>query len=81
MIDKNEVTKKIINIMKVVFNIDNNVEINDINNKKINNWDSLRHLSLIFAIEEEFNINFTDSEIQSINDFETLYDIVSKRLT
>ena len=29
----------------------------------IENWDSLKHMSLILALEEEFNIAFTDEEI------------------
>ena len=29
----------------------------------VENWDSLRHMNLILALEEEFNINFSDEEI------------------
>ena len=29
----------------------------------VENWDSLKHMNLILALEEEFNITFSDEEI------------------
>jgi len=29
----------------------------------VENWDSLKHMNLILALEEEFNITFSDVEI------------------
>lgn len=29
----------------------------------IENWDSLRHMNLILALEEEFGVQFTDEQI------------------
>lgn len=29
----------------------------------VEKWDSLKHMNLILALEEEFNIQFTDTEI------------------
>ena len=37
-------------------------------------WDSLRHLSLIEALEEEFSVRFSTAEmasLQSVGDFKT----------
>jgi|TARA_B100001964_G_C14030925_1_gene508234 acyl carrier protein len=56
----NKLVKNILRIFKIVFSINKDIIINKLNNKKINNSDSLRHLSLIFAIEEEFSIKFID---------------------
>ena len=30
------------------------------------NWDSLQHLNLVLALEQEFNIQFTPEEIEQI---------------
>ena len=32
----------------------------------IENWDSLQHMNLILALEEEFDVKFTDDEIASM---------------
>ena len=44
----------------------------------ISNWDSLRHMKLILAIEEEFNIIFPDQALISITDVRTLCQAVTK---
>lgn len=42
------------------------------------NWDSLRHMNLIVAIEEEFNIQFSDSEITDLQSMTKILSAVSK---
>ena len=37
-------------------------------------WDSLQHLSLILALEEEFNVSLTPKDIESM---QTVQDIVA----
>jgi|TARA_B110000037_G_scaffold222954_1_gene300850 acyl carrier protein len=49
--------------------------------KNINNWDSLSHIKIIMAIEEEFNIKFSNKEIsKTIDDKDKLIDTVFKML-
>tara|TARA_X000000950_G_C13871760_1_gene643190 strand:+ start:1870 stop:2088 length:219 start_codon:yes stop_codon:yes gene_type:complete len=48
--------------------------------KKISSWDSLKHLDLIFALEEEFNIKFTNKEIMSIKNYKICLKILKKKL-
>lgn len=35
-------------------------------------WDSLRHMNLIFAIEDGFGIRFDDDEIASLTSFQAM---------
>ncbi|MFC1809127.1 acyl carrier protein [Candidatus Omnitrophota bacterium] len=42
-------------------------------------WDSMNHLRLITAIEEEFGIKFTMAEIQSIDSIKILIDLCAKK--
>ena len=49
-----------------------NIEINSINNDSsvdtIENWDSLNHLKLVLAIEQEFNVSFTaEQSVEILN--------------
>ena len=73
---KNEIEKKLKRIMSIVFTIDESKIDTNTSNQNIEAWDSLKHLSLIHAIEEEFNIHFTNKETALINDFKTIVDII-----
>ena len=57
---------KIKNVMSIVFNVPSN-EINDTAAvHQIVGWDSLNHIKLILAIEEEFDIKFEVEEIETM---------------
>lgn len=67
---------KIKEIMSVVFqtNIEN-IE-NDASAKTIENWDSLNHMRLIIALEQEFSLEFNESIIADL----LSYEIIKKRI-
>ena len=44
------------------------------------NWDSSRHLDLVFALEEEFSIQFTDTEMVELVSVEIMAEIVQRAL-
>ena len=46
----------------------------------IDDWDSLRQMNIIVAIEEEFNIEFDEEETVLLNSFELLYEAIIERL-
>jgi len=50
-------------IMSDVLNIDVSLINNESSPDNIENWDSLKHMNLIVALEEEFEIEFDDEEI------------------
>jgi acyl carrier protein len=43
------------------------------------NWDSLKHMNLVLALEEEFGVTFTDDEIMSMLSVELILDTLSTR--
>lgn len=43
-------------------------------------WDSLAHLSVMTAVEEEFGVRFSMEEIREISSFGALADAVARRL-
>lgn len=48
----------------------------------VENWDSLKHMSLILALEEEFDITFSDDEIIRILSVKNTLEILKgKSLT
>tara|TARA_B110000003_G_C16204256_1_gene360635 strand:+ start:176 stop:412 length:237 start_codon:yes stop_codon:yes gene_type:complete len=42
----------------------------------IKSWDSLNHINLIFALEEEFNIEFSDEQIHDLTNFKSASDAI-----
>jgi acyl carrier protein len=43
------------------------------------NWDSLKHMNLVLALEEEFGVTFTDDEIMSMLSVELIIGTLSTR--
>ena len=66
--------ERILNIMKEVFD---NASI-DTTCSQLNceNWDSLRHLSLISYLEDEFEVEFEPEDIAEMTSFEKIKEII-----
>jgi acyl carrier protein len=45
----------------------------------IASWDSLKHMNLIVALEEEFGVSFTDEEIMSLLSVDLIVGLLSAR--
>ena len=78
---ENRIEDRVKNIMSAVFEI----SVNDINNNSSINtievWDSLKHMNLIFSLEEEFDIEFEMDEIALLIDYKSICNLVDKKLT
>jgi len=65
--------------MSDVFNIDVNSINNDASTSNTESWDSLKHMNLIIALEEEFNIEFTDEEIIDSMNYALILNIIEAK--
>lgn len=67
-------------VMSAVFE----VPVEEINDKSspdtIESWDSLKHMNLVLALEEEFDVYFNDEEIVEIMNYSLIKIILSKRI-
>ncbi len=71
---------KIKKVISIVFEIDLD-KINDNSSpENIENWDSLRHMMLIGALEEEFDIQFSDDEMTELLNFKLIKFIISDKI-
>jgi len=52
----------------------------DLSINSVENWDSLGHLNLILAIEEEFNVKFLTKEIPELNSIKIITEAVKRKL-
>lgn len=75
-----KIRRRLIPIFKKIFK-DESITINDnTTSKDIKGWDSLTHVGLIIAVENEFSICFSSREILSINRHLDLEELVEKKL-
>ena len=66
--------EKLLNIFKEALEAPNIDE--SVSQTNCENWDSIRHLNLIVAIEGEFNISLEPEEMEKMVDFKTALKIV-----
>ena len=46
----------------------------------IKSWDSLNHMKLVVALEEEFNVQFTDDEITELINMKLIIAVLLEKL-
>ena len=72
--------KRIKTIMSIIFEIPVD-EINEETSKeKVKTWDSLKHMDLVVALEEDFSIEFNDDEIIMLDSFSAIKKILGKKM-
>ena len=71
---------KIKQVMSAVFEIPLESIGDDASSDNIENWDSLRHLNLILALEEEFGVSIPDEEVGNLLNYKlieiVIYDLL-----
>ena len=68
----NPIEIKVKKVMSAVFGIQVDIISEDSSSKTIDSWDSLKHMNLIVALEKEFSIEFTDTEIIGMLDYSSI---------
>jgi acyl carrier protein len=59
-------------VMSVVFEVPLESISDDVSTDNMDNWDSLRHLNLILALEEEFGVSIPDEEVGNLVNFKLI---------
>ena len=55
--------EKVIKVVSQVMDVPVGELTEDSSPDTVEKWDSLQHMNLVLALEEEFNLSFTDEEI------------------
>ncbi len=76
---KKNISKRLKKILKLVFKINKNLNEKNLDQNKIKNWDSLNHLNLLSAIQDEFSLKFKDEDLEKITNFKNILKIIKKR--
>lgn len=70
---------RILEILSNVFEVDITTLNEDSSIDNIENWDSIRHLNLILALEEEFKIIIPDEEVGDLVNFKLIELIINEQ--
>ena len=70
---------KILEVMSTVFEVELASLNEDSSIDNIENWDSIRHLNLILALEEEFNISIPDEEVGDLVNYNLIELVVNEQ--
>ena len=63
------------NILETVLEVEIEKE-NNFNRDECSKWDSLKHVEVIFALEEEFKIRFEEDEFMSLKSLDDIVNII-----
>ena len=74
------VDNRVKNVMSVVFEIPADAITEDSSSDTIENWDSIRHLNLILALEEEFEVSIPDEEVGNLVNYKLINIVVNDLL-
>jgi acyl carrier protein len=66
------VEERIKKVMASVFNMDISEIDNDVSPDSIKTWDSLKHMTLVLSLEEEFGIRFKQEQIIDLLSFKLI---------
>lgn len=76
---KNNIKDRIKNVMSAVLEIPSDLINNDSSPDNIESWDSLNHMNLILALEEEFEMEFIDDEILEMMNYVLIESIIIRK--
>jgi len=73
------VEKKISSIIKKIFKLNKKIKPKNLDQKVIKKWDSLGHITLLIALQEEFKVNFNASEQTKLTNLKSILKFVLKK--
>ena len=69
---------RIKSVMAQIFNVDIGAITEESSPENIERWDSLRHMQVILALEDEFGVTFSDEDIPNLLSLRALEDRVAQ---
>lgn len=69
---------KLNNIFVEIFTVEKIALNSSFNNQNVNNWDSIHQLSLVTAIEDEFNLMLDAEDILDFTSYDNVKNILLK---
>jgi acyl carrier protein len=75
---KNNIENRVREVMSAVFGVSEDKVSDETSPDTISSWDSLQHMNLVAAIEEEFKIELLDDDVLSMQNFKLIVTIIAE---
>jgi acyl carrier protein len=66
-------------VLSAVLKVDRHLLGPESSTESIEQWDSIKHMSVVMALEDEFGIEFTDREITSLSTASALMQAIEAK--
>nr|NQU89370.1 acyl carrier protein [Bacteroidota bacterium] len=73
--------ERIKEVISAVFNVPVNIIDDRASPDTIESWDSLNHMNLVAALEEEFDVRLSDQEILEMQNFMLIISILKEHIS
>ena len=78
--EKEEIYERLNNVFRDIFDDESIVVNAETTSKDIEDWDSLEHINLIVAVEQEFGIKFNMNEVTTMKNVGEMVEIILSRV-
>ena len=75
----NKVEDRIKNVIADVFGLSVDEVNDDLSPTTVKTWDSLKHMNLVAALEEEFEVMFTVEEIGKMMNYSSIVNYINSK--
>lgn len=75
---KSNLKLEIVSLMEALFG----VELKDdrpVSREGVSKWDSIKHVELIFLLEDEYEVEFSEQEMSEIGDLDTIVSLIDAK--
>lgn len=73
-----EVADKLREVFTEALDLDGDVDIDNLKYREIEAWDSVGHMALVAAIEDEFDVQFETDQVIDMSSFKVAIDMVKE---
>ncbi|MFT5759373.1 MAG: acyl carrier protein [Alteromonadaceae bacterium] len=77
---RESVFKEVQDIFRDIFDEDDLMINDETSSNDLDDWDSLNHINLVSAIEQEFKIKFALGELMELKDVGSMVDLMLEKL-
>ncbi|MDO4284182.1 MAG: acyl carrier protein [Eubacteriales bacterium] len=79
--DRDEIFRDLNEVFRDVFDDESITVDEETTSEDIDGWDSLEHINLIAAVEQEFGVKFTMGQVVSMKNVGEMVDIIESQVS